>query len=542
MSELTDDQLDGLFRKSAEEFEPPYDPAAWQDMKTRLDTHDRTAPGGAPSWKNLLRWGIIGVVLLLLLGGVWFSYRTAIQSGIDSKLLPVDNNPQPEASTTTLPQRAPDLALGDIVSAQKTVANSPNDQPERNEQLSKAGQPVVSAETNVERNAPDPRPDRATARVAEPKIPDADRTANAKLSAGRVPGNVPAERSPSARSGTAVSTGVRRENRTKLNRTGRKNGTRLSTQRQVKTGLNRRETAYSSIKYGVPVATLFSRKSVQAGLESKRMADGNTSSSIASNATVPETEKAGPVSIPTLSELAIRPARWASALAFTGRDVVAKPDTTAYKSVPKPEVMRGLSVRLVVAPDLSAIGLKNFTRPGTNVGLLLEYRLASRWSVQAGIIQSTKVYKARTADYGYVPDYLLNQHAKLERIDGRCNMFDIPINVRYDVLLRPRLNGLIPSRWFVSGGVTTYIINQEDYSYKYLNDANIYPTTPLGWSTNSGGYGFSQLNLSAGYERAISKRLSWQVEPFLKAPLRSVGYFKINLLSTGAFFSIRYKL
>ena len=45
MSELTDDQLDGLFRKSAEEFDPPYDPAAWQDMKTRLDAHDQTMPG-----------------------------------------------------------------------------------------------------------------------------------------------------------------------------------------------------------------------------------------------------------------------------------------------------------------------------------------------------------------------------------------------------------------------------------------------------------------------------------------------------------------
>ncbi|GAB2597271.1 hypothetical protein GCM10027190_51680 [Spirosoma areae] len=173
---------------------------------------------------------------------------------------------------------------------------------------------------------------------------------------------------------------------------------------------------------------------------------------------------------------------------------------------------------------------------------MLEYRLASRWSVQAGVIQSTKVYKAQTADYGEVPAYLLNQHAKLERIDGRCNMFDIPINVRYDVFLRSRLNGEAPSRWFISGGVTSYIIKQEDYKYKYLNDANIYPDTPLEKSASTGGYGFSQLNISAGYERALSRRLSWQVEPFLKAPLRGVGYFKVNLLSTGAFFSLRYKL
>ena len=536
MSELTDDQLDGLFRKSAEEFEPPYDPAAWQDMKPRLDTHDRIAPGGAPSWKNLLRWGIIGVVLLLLLGGVWFSYQNAIQSSIGSKLLPIGNEPQPETSTTTLPQRTNASALGDIVSAQKAAVNSPDDQ------SAKGNQPVVSAETYVEPDASNRRPDLAIARVTGTKMPDADKTANASLPRVRVAGAVKAKRNPSVRSAIVTPTIAKRDNRTALDRAYRKNSSRPSTQKQVKTGRSGRGVAYSATRFGVPADLSFSKKPVRARLESEQMADGNTSNSIASNATVPEAEKAGSVSIPMLSELTIRPAQWPVALAFAGRDVVAQPDTTAHKSVPKQAVMRGLSVRLAVAPDLSSIGLKNFTRPGTNVGILLEYRLASRWSVQAGVIQSTKVYKARTADYGYVPDYLTNQHAQLERIDGRCNMLDIPINVRYDVLLRPRLNGLIPSRWFVSGGVTTYIIKQEDYSYKYLNDANIYPNTPLGWSTSSGGYGFSQLNLSAGYERAISKRLSWQVEPFLKAPLRSVGYFKINLLSTGAFFSIRYKL
>jgi hypothetical protein len=121
-------------------------------------------------------------------------------------------------------------------------------------------------------------------------------------------------------------------------------------------------------------------------------------------------------------------------------------------------------------------------------------------------------------------------------------MLDIPLNMRYDFALQARPDGR-QNRWFASAGITTYVMLREDYSYKYAN-----PDDPRinykarEWSTNTGGYGFSHLNVSAGYERAFGKRLSWQVEPFLKIPLKGVGYYKLNLISTGAFFSLRYKL
>ena len=540
MSELTDDQLDGLFRKSAEEFDPPFDPAAWQDMKTRLDTHDRTVTGGAPTWKNLLRWGIVGIVLLLLLGGVWFSYQNAVRSPVGSKLLLPDNEHQPEASTAASLKRTSASELGKTGPAQKTPSDLPTNQPGRNEQLNEANQPAIAVEGGVEPNTPDRRLDRAITRASETKLSATEKSPNAVLLTDKVAGEQKkkSEIGPSARSETAFPTTVRREKRTVLNRVGRKSGNRPSTRKQVETSLNRRETAFSSMSTDIANMSSSGKKQVQNRLESKRLADGNTFSTVASNAPVPEIDKAEFVSLPTLSELAIRPALWPAALAFRGRDVVAQPDTTARKSVPKSEPMRGFSVRLAVAPDLSAIGLKNFTRPGTNLGILLEYRLASRWSVQAGVIQSTKVYRALpteyTASYGE-----WGGHVTPLSIDGRCNMLDIPINIRYDLIQHPQTDGRLMSRWFISGGITSYIINKEHYVYNYPTLS--YAQNP-GRDAATGGYGFSQLNLSAGYERAINKRLSWQIEPFIKAPLKGVGYFKTNLLSTGAFFSIRYKL
>ena len=113
MSELTDDQLDGLFRKSAEEFDTPYDPAAWQDMKNRLDTHDQTRPGGSVIWKKLLRWGLPLGLLLLITAGGWYAYRNGQPMGIRTVK---STRTTPELTTITVRARQPErsqLAPGD---------------------------------------------------------------------------------------------------------------------------------------------------------------------------------------------------------------------------------------------------------------------------------------------------------------------------------------------------------------------------------------------------------------------------------------------
>jgi len=211
---------------------------------------------------------------------------------------------------------------------------------------------------------------------------------------------------------------------------------------------------------------------------------------------------------------------------------------TAPRLKKTPYRVRGLSLRAIVAPDLTTIGLRDFVRPGTNLGLMLEYRFSNRWSVQAGGMWSKKVYEAYPEQYNW-PSYW-KWAVPVESVNGTCSMVDIPVNIRYDFLLRPRQPGL-PARWFVSGGVTSYVMLREIYNYVYAN-----PNDPRikfrKWDGNSGRYGFSHLNVSVGYERALTRRWAWQVEPFLKMPLQRVGYFKINLISTGAFLSLRYKL
>lgn len=199
---------------------------------------------------------------------------------------------------------------------------------------------------------------------------------------------------------------------------------------------------------------------------------------------------------------------------------------------------------LFASPDLSSIGLKNFDRPGTNAGLAIQYQFTDRLSVNAGAMYSTKRYQTSASEYVW-PSYM-NMEVWPNDIAGVCKMIDVPVNVRYDWLLRRRGDGRAPARWFASAGLTSYFIQHEVYSYQFDNPAD--PKIKYwGWDNQKAGrpggsFGFSNLNLSIGYEHPITNRLSWQVEPFMKVPLKEVGYFKVKLLSTGAFVGLRYRL
>ena len=564
MQEPTDDQLDGLFRKSAEEFNAPFDPAAWQVLTSRLDTHDRLTV-----WEHLLRWGLPVLLLLVLTGGSWNAHRqqamanqtpgldVAVQQPASANTGSVTNRPAqsgrqqrgnkaqslPNETVSGLPKRD---------GATETVIVRPND----NRQSILTDGAVKTGRIETGRDAEQTVASLAISKRSRPSTDKVtDRVIRPDKSA--TPGE-PTDRTGPARLplSTAPASTVARTEQRRLIRAGQRRSRRLPGGRVEK----RVAATFPATNYAIEPVQSFTKRqgksirqvtpdaTVEKSVNESRSGIGSlpVADAILAHRFSVGTKDAEPIVFSSFTKLTNRPEQWPNPLSFTDREVIVpvNPTETNPSLSTQPVVsQKGLSVRFVVSPDLSAIGLRNFQRPGTNVGLLLEYRLASRWSVQAGVIRSTKVYKALPSDYA-LPDYMKKWKLLPESVSGRCDMFDIPINLRYDVALRPRLNGQAPSRWFVSGGVTTYIMRQENYVYNYaeIDKPHIYPSTPKAWSTSTGRYNFSQLNLSAGYERALGRRLSWQVEPFVKVPLKGVGYYKINLLSTGAFFSLRYKL
>lgn len=535
MQELTDDQLDGLFRKSAEEFDTPLDPAAWKAMESRLDAHDRTKPGPSPISKYLLRLGL-PVLLLVSTGITWFVYHhqqrstasavvTESVSTAGKATAPVVSDEQPAKPKANQLRDVEPGRSDDRQSAEAVVAKGP----EAKYEPSITETSVTEHGTLNTKEVKSPSSGDASGPIATiPSATPTDKAATKKRE------SISHSKLMASTTSASTSSKVYRNRNRVLVRSPKVQRTRTA-----KKADDVRASLFASSGY---------EQSGKVPSKQRRSLTNEpglpVSTVTSSDQPVADVEFAGPVTLPALTELAGKSAVWLKPVLAINRDVVVKPDTTQRITSSKPSlpVQKGLSVRFVVSPDLSTIGLRDFSRPGTNVGLMLEYRLASRWSIQAGVLRSTKVYRAST-DFYELPAYTKNWAVQPEGVSGQCNMIDIPINLRYDILLRPAANGKGVNRWFMSGGTTSYIMRQEDYDYEYADPSNphIYPDR-RGWHGNSGSYGFSQLNMSVGYERAFSRRLSWQIEPFMKMPLKKIGYYKLDLLSTGAFLSLRYKL
>lgn len=206
-----------------------------------------------------------------------------------------------------------------------------------------------------------------------------------------------------------------------------------------------------------------------------------------------------------------------------------KPITAKHKGTFK----KGLEIGLVAAPDMSNVKFTNTSDIGFNFGIQLGYRLSQRWSVNTGVLYTRKNYTSRGKDFNPAKGSWLD-NVQLNMVEGDCFMYDVPLNIRYD------LNSNINHRYFLSTGLSTYFMKKEsyDYFYQYTNGNpghryRSYPSSERHW--------LSVLNLSAGFEKNLSRRFSLQAEPYLKIPLAGVGYGNIQLNSYGMYFSLKYK-
>jgi hypothetical protein len=219
-----------------------------------------------------------------------------------------------------------------------------------------------------------------------------------------------------------------------------------------------------------------------------------------------------------------------------GRPTVPPPVAATSPEIeptPKKGTASRLSIGAMVSPDLSSIGFFNRLTPGTNVGVQLEYRLGSRFRVGLGGIYSVKLYEASVEDYT-VPKGFWTYGVKPSGIDATCKILDLPVHLRFDAVQRQRYN------LFLATGLSSYIMLSERYNYTY--PVPDYKLRPYWSGKRTGEYYFSVVNLSAGYERSLSRNFSWQVEPFLKLPLGGVGFGKVKLISSGVFLSVKYKI
>ncbi len=190
------------------------------------------------------------------------------------------------------------------------------------------------------------------------------------------------------------------------------------------------------------------------------------------------------------------------------------------------------TIGTTLGADWSRIHGTGDKRMGYNAGILVFYNITKRLSVSTGALVTRKMYSALGKDFN-PPKHYWTSYVKLESLDGYCQMIDIPLNIRYDLSAKGN------NRWYASAGLSSYLMTSQFYNYYYYNNANQY--TEKNWKNNANSeYWMGILNLSAGYERILNRKWSLQAEPFLKVPLKGVGFGKMDISTFGTLFTLRY--
>ncbi|WP_353722375.1 hypothetical protein [Dyadobacter sp. 676] len=496
MIELPDDELDKLFRKSSEELEPKYEPDDWNDLRKRLDQQDGKAPAGW--WR---KWWPLGVLALLIPAGIFLfeGKNGGKEKGGRGVVLKRENGGTEEEGRGAedgdgkAAGRESGVDEGSGVGRKSGVVEAPEEVAgvKKENVVGDKGNPTVA-------NANKQLIDQGNKVVGNGKKHiDSELKANEK-EAGKS------------------------SSKSELNAAAGNNGRKLLPRSRSKAGGVYLEPNRSKVEGGDGAISFTQAQAMPDAQptspgESAAQAEQQTRTLISASALIGKVPKWNVLQLPGVSapvqEVASEPAPKQSSMSADDRPLLA--------------------IRFGYSPDLSTVGLKDFSKPGTAVSLLVEYSVLPRLYLQSGAVWSRKDYYAPAEAYqlprhGYYPP------PALSGIDGVCKVLEVPLNVRFDIGSGER------SRWFATGGFSSYHMNSEKYKYYYIDPKDPYAQKYPGWNGKTGWYWFSHVNVSAGYEYRISRKLSLLAEPSIRMPLKRVGYGKVNLITTGLWLSVRY--
>lgn len=189
-----------------------------------------------------------------------------------------------------------------------------------------------------------------------------------------------------------------------------------------------------------------------------------------------------------------------------------------------------LALSVMAAPDVNSVGGFQQGKLGTNAGLLLSVQPFRKLSFSTGAIYSVKPYLTSFANYqgsnaaGPTP----------QSVQADCRMFDIPVNINYQVFQRRE------NKIEIGAGLSSYIMLHQSYTFNY---ANAYSDET--WNYNVPGvskYYFGVFNINASYERRINSKVAFSIQPYMKVPLTNLGYSQVKLQSTGVALGLNWNL
>ena len=271
-------------------------------------------------------------------------------------------------------------------------------------------------------------------------------------------------------------------------------------------------------------------------LMSNRAADQKSDQ--VSNQTVfyPE-EKWKPLSL-TPAEFNARPRVVGKLLRGSSADInmtagLNNPKDTKIKK--EKHINQGLYIGIVAGPDLSNVDFQQVSKMGFGLGFIAGYRFSKHLSFETGLYWDKKFYYS---DGSYFkPTKGVPSYVNISQVKGNCNMFELPIAVRYDFAVKK------DHGFFAKAGLSSYFMQKENYNIEgyvsqpgspnqYFNGDTTYARSPSSI--------FSIVQLSVGYEKSIGKNTKIRIEPYIKIPTQGIGYGNLPISSAGLLLGFSY--
>jgi hypothetical protein len=211
-------------------------------------------------------------------------------------------------------------------------------------------------------------------------------------------------------------------------------------------------------------------------------------------------------------------------ISFPNLSISSTPSAPEKKSTHKSSIYIGA----IAGPDFSTVKYQSIKNVGFSIGILAGYTFSKKWSVETGFIFNNKKYYT-DGKYFDKTKSGIPPAVYVESLDGSCNMFEVPVSVRYDFSTNK-------NRFFATFGATSYFMKKEKYTYDANASGNYYKGHRS--YDNSGNHLFSNMQFSLGYNKQLSNKTNLRVEPYIKVPVRDIGIGKMPLTSSGIYFSV----
>ena len=521
--DMSDDELDDLFRDASDKVDVPFDSSSFNKLRHKIDS--QRLPKGSKGFRK--RWLLLLAGLILLVGvGVVYRFGDKKQDlTIDSEgnnvneiTKNIENEKIIKPSTVPLSVQSAiikkeDLKLEKATSQKALSSESKGITIEKLEPLLSKNTPTINEKTNL--------------KPSSVKIKRADGKANSELSFVET---AKTHRQTLAKNTNSTIPSEKVVENTQIIPSVNKSETYNTKQKEVI------QNTYADSKNPENQLVIVNNSKNRKGIKGKNYAQNSIS--INQN-TLIVIENSPQIQEKTTFEETVNRTNFydvndlknkGSKLLLTDIHTELPTYIGSLPRTIKPVKFSKFGIRLALSPDFNSIENIGTSALGGTVGLLLEYKLSRKLILQTGITYSNKSYIGSFDDYHNWKEWKGYHPSKPTEVDGGCQILDIPVNLRINVFQKPK------QTWFVSSGISSYLMTKESYTYIY----DWTPSRSVDWNDNSKYY-WSVLNFSVGLERQISKHLSLQIEPYLKTPLKSVGRGGVNLYSSGVLFSTKYE-